>query len=55
VLVSKPVSMLALADHYTASNPAEAAKLLNQIKTENPSTPIADEATQKLSLLPGKS
>jgi len=55
ILVSKPVSMLALAEHYVSSNPAEAAKLFNQIKSENPDTPIADEATQRLSLLPGKS
>lgn len=54
ILVPKPVSMLALADHYSVSNPAEAAKFFNQIKSENPDTPIADEATQKLSLLPGK-
>jgi predicted negative regulator of RcsB-dependent stress response len=55
VLVPKPVVMLALAEHYSQKNPAEAAKLYAQIKSEYPDTPIANEADQELALLPGKS
>jgi TolA-binding protein len=47
--------MLALAQHYGEKNPAEAAKLYGQIKTDYPDTPIAEQADQALSLLPGKS
>lgn len=54
VLVPKPVVMLALAQHYTTSNPAEASKLYAQIKSEYPDTPMAEQADQELSLLPGK-
>ena len=35
-------------------NPAEAAKLYGQIKTDYPDTPIAQQAEQELALLPGK-
>ncbi len=55
VLVPKPVVMLALAQHYGEKNPTEAAKLYGQIKTDYPDTPIAEQADQALSLLPGKS
>lgn len=55
VLVPKPVVMLALAEHYGAKNPAEATKLYTQIKSDYPDTPIADQATQEMNLLPGKS
>ncbi len=55
VLVPKPVVMLALANHYVDKNPAEAAKLFTQIKTDYPDTPIAEQADQALSLLPSKS
>jgi TolA-binding protein len=54
VLVPKPVVMLALAEHYTANNPAEASKLFAQIKSDYPNTPIAEQAEQELNLLPGK-
>ena len=54
VLVPKPVVMMALAQHYRASNPAEASKLYAQIKSDYPDTPIAEQADQELSLLPGK-
>jgi tetratricopeptide (TPR) repeat protein len=54
-LVPKAVAMLALADHYSVKNPSEAAKLYNQIKTDYPDTPMAQEADQALSLLPNKS
>jgi len=61
VLVPKAVAMLALADHYRAKNPTEAAKLYEAIKTQFPDTPIAMQADQALGLLaapaaaPGKS
>jgi predicted negative regulator of RcsB-dependent stress response len=55
VLVPKPVVMLALAEHYSEKNPAEAAKLFGQIKKDYPDTPIAEQADQELALLPGKS
>lgn len=56
VLVPKPIVLLALAGHYRQSNPAQAAKLYNQIKTDYPDSGAADEATQQLALLPaGKS
>jgi predicted negative regulator of RcsB-dependent stress response len=55
VLVPKPVVMLALADHYAPKDPAQAVKLYTQIKTDYPDTPIAEQADQALSLLPGKS
>lgn len=54
VLVPKPVVMLALAQHYRQKNPAEAAKLYAQIKSEYPDSPVADQADQELALLPGK-
>jgi tetratricopeptide (TPR) repeat protein len=56
VLVPKPIVLLALAAHYRQSNPAQAVKLYNEIKTEYPDTSAADEADQQLALLPtGKS
>lgn len=55
VLVPKPVAMLALAEHYEKSDPAQAAKILGQIKTDYPDTPMADQADQALSMLPGNS
>ncbi len=55
VLVPKPVVMFALANHYAEKNPTEAAKLYSQIKSDYPDTPIAEQADQALSLLPGKS
>lgn len=55
LLVPKPVAMLALANHYSQANPSEAAKLYQQIKSQYPDTPIAEQADQALSLLPGKS
>ncbi len=56
VLVPKPMVLLALAGHYRQSNPAQAAKLYLEIKTEYPDTGAADAADQQLALLPaGKS
>jgi predicted negative regulator of RcsB-dependent stress response len=54
LLVPKPVVMLALADHYRKTNPAEAARLYNQIKSEFPDTGAAQQADQQLELLPSK-
>lgn len=54
VLVPKPIVMYALAQHYAAKNPAEAAKLYTQIKTDYPDTPLANQADQALALMPGK-
>jgi predicted negative regulator of RcsB-dependent stress response len=54
-LVPKPLVMLALAEHYRQKDPAQAAKLYIQIKSEYPDTPIADQADQELALLPAKS
>jgi len=54
VLVPKPVVMLALAQHYGQKNPAEAAKLYAQIKSEYPDTTLAQQADQELALLPSK-
>lgn len=50
--VPKPVVLLAMADHYRKTNPAEAAKLLEQIKAEYPNTPAQEEADKRLELLP---
>ena len=53
-LVPKPVVMLALASHFGKSNPTEAAKLYNQIKSEYPDSAVSEQASQQLELLPGK-
>lgn len=55
VLVPKPLVLLAFAQHYAPKNPAEATRLYNQIKSEYPDTPVAEQADQELALLPGKS
>jgi hypothetical protein len=52
VLVPKAVALLALADHYAKSDPAQAVKLYQQVKTEYPDTPAAQQADQSLQLLP---
>lgn len=54
-MVSKPFAQLALADYYRKTNPAEAVKLYNQIKTENPDTETGRVATQRLEGLPPQS
>ena len=53
--VPKSVAMLALAQYYSHSKPAEAARLYAQIKMEFPDTPIAEQADQQLALLPSGS
>ena len=51
LFVPKPVVLLALADHYSASNPEQAAKVYTQVKTEFPDTPAAETADRRLQLL----
>ena len=55
VFVPKVVAMLALADHYSKANPTQAANLYQQVKAEFPNTQAAQEADQRLQLLPAKS
>lgn len=56
IFVPKPEVLLALAEHFRQSNPAQAAKYYNQVKAEFPDTGAADQADQGLALLPsGKS
>jgi len=51
LFVPKPIVLLALADHYSGSDPTQAAKLYNQVKTEFPDTQAAQEADERLQLL----
>jgi predicted negative regulator of RcsB-dependent stress response len=51
LLVPKPVVMMALADHYRAKDPAQAAKIYSDIKTQYPDTNIAMQADQALGLM----
>ena len=55
LFVPKAVVLLALADHYSATDPAQAAKLYNQVKSEFPDSAAAQEAEERLQLLPVKS
>lgn len=55
ILVPKPEVMLALANCYRTKDPAQAAKLYGQIKSDYPDTPIADQADEALALLPASS
>jgi predicted negative regulator of RcsB-dependent stress response len=55
VVVPKPVVMLALADVYERTNPSEEIKILNQVKTEFPDSPAAEEATKRLEMPAGHS
>ena len=55
LFVPKPLVLLALADHYSASDPQQAAKYYTQIKSEFPDTAAAQAADQRLQLLPAKS
>lgn len=52
VFVPKPMAMLALADYYRKTDPAQATKLYNQVKQEFPDA--AEEADQGLELLNAK-
>ena len=50
--VPRAVVLLKMADYHSKSNPQEAAKLYNQVKSEFPDTPAAQAADQGLQLLP---
>jgi len=43
-----------LADHYSGSDPTQAAKLYNQVKSEFPDSQAAQVADQRLQLLQAK-
>ncbi|HLK34236.1 MAG TPA: tetratricopeptide repeat protein [Terriglobales bacterium] len=49
--VSKAQAQLALADLYSAKQPAEARKLLQQIQKDNPTSPASQMAATRLSTL----
>jgi len=51
LFVPKPIVLLALGDHYSGSDPTQAAKLYNQVKSEFPDTQAAQEADERLQLL----
>jgi predicted negative regulator of RcsB-dependent stress response len=53
VFVPKPMALLALADYYRKSDPAQATKLYNQVKLDFPEA--AAQADQGLELLNAKS
>jgi predicted negative regulator of RcsB-dependent stress response len=53
IMVPKAISMLALADYYRKTDPAQATKLYNQVKQEYPAA--AAQADQGLELLNAKS
>lgn len=55
IFVPKAVALLALADHYSQSDPAQAAKYYQQVKSEFPDSQAAQMADQHLQLLPAKS
>jgi predicted negative regulator of RcsB-dependent stress response len=50
--VPRAVVLLKIANYQSKSNPQEAAKLYNQVKTEYPDSPAAQQADQGLELLP---
>jgi predicted negative regulator of RcsB-dependent stress response len=53
LFVPKPMAMLALADYYRKTDPAQATKLYNQVKQEFPDA--GEQADQGLELLNSKS
>jgi predicted negative regulator of RcsB-dependent stress response len=54
LFVPKPVVLLALADHYSSSDPTQAAKIYKQVKDEFPDTQAAQQADERLQLLQAK-
>lgn len=54
IFVPKPVVLLSLGDHYSTIDPAQAGKYYQQVKTEFPDTQAAQQADQRLQLLPAK-
>jgi len=55
VVVPKPLVMLTLAEHYRKTNPQEASRLYNQVKSEFPASAAAEEAEKRLQELNAKS
>jgi predicted negative regulator of RcsB-dependent stress response len=51
LFVPKPIVLLALADHYSGSDPTQAAKLYKQVKDEFPDSQAAQQADERLQLL----
>jgi len=54
LFVPKPVVLLALADHYSGSDPTQAARLYKQVKDEFPDTQAAQQADERLQVLQAK-
>ena len=54
LFVPKPIVLLALADHYSSSDPTQAAKLYKQVKEEFPDSQAAQVADERLQLLQAK-
>jgi predicted negative regulator of RcsB-dependent stress response len=52
VFVPRAMALLKMAELHTKTNPQEAAKLYEQVKTEFPDTQAAQQADQALQLLP---
>src|SRR5712671_1661768 len=52
--VPKPLVLLALADYYRKTDPAQASKLYKQVKQDFADTPAAEKADQGLELLNAK-
>jgi hypothetical protein len=52
VFVPRAIVLLKMAEHHSQTNPEEAAKLYNQVKTEFPDSQAAQQADQGLQSLP---
>jgi predicted negative regulator of RcsB-dependent stress response len=55
ILVPKSVAMLALAGYYSKTKPAEATRLYNEVKSQYPNTPAAQQAADQLGALSARS
>ena len=54
IFVPKAMVMLSLAEYYRKADPAQAAKIYNQLKQDFPNTPTADQADEGLQELNAK-
>jgi tetratricopeptide (TPR) repeat protein len=54
-LVPKPLVLLALGDHYLKTDPKQAARYYNEVKSEFSGTGMADVADKRLQMLAGRS
>jgi predicted negative regulator of RcsB-dependent stress response len=52
--VPKPLVLLAFGDHYRSTDPKQAAKLYQEVKSEFSGTGLAAEADKRLQMLAGK-